>query len=130
MYARTACLVATAALLASSLASAQTPGCEVKRQDFVNGGASTATMQVAQGGNCELRFRFGGANAPDSWELARPPTSGKVTFRDDVASYQPNDGFAGQDNFTFAVFGKAPNCSKTCTRNGQYEVTVTVTPKS
>ena len=39
-------------------------------------------------------------------------------------------GFAGDDKFIVAVFGKAPNCGARCNRNGRFEFAVTVKPKS
>jgi len=58
------------------------------------------------------------------------PKSGKVVFKDDVAEYTPNDGFSGDDKFVVALFGKAPNCGSRCNRNGRFEFSVTVKPKS
>jgi hypothetical protein len=124
-----ATLIIAACLFPFATAYAQSAPCEVKRQDFVNGGTSTATMALEQSGACQFKFRFGGQNPPDSWELVEAPKSGKVTFKDDVAEYQPTVGFSGQDRFVIALFGKAPNCSNRCTRNGRFEVAVTVSPK-
>jgi hypothetical protein len=109
---------------------AQETKCSVKREPFVNGGVSTGTMILEQGNVCQFSFKFGQMNPPDSWELVEPPKSGKVVFKEDIAEYQPNAGFAGDDKFVVAVFGKAPNCGTRCTRNGRFEFAVTVRPKS
>jgi hypothetical protein len=113
-----------------SVVHAQETKCSVKREPFVNGGVSTGTMTLEQGSVCQFSFKFGQTNLPDSWELVEPPKSGKVIFKEDIAEYQPNAGFAGEDKFIVAVFGKAPNCGTRCTRNGRFEFAVTVRPKS
>ena len=109
---------------------AQETKCSVKREAFVNGGVATGAMALEQGSVCRFSFKFGQTNPPDSWELVEPPKSGKVVFKEDTAEYQPNAGFAGDDKFTVAVFGKAPNCGARCNRNGRFEFAVTVKPKS
>ena len=113
-----------------SLTRAQDAKCTVKREAFVNGGTAPGTMTLEQGSICQFTFKFGQTNPPDSWELVEPPKSGKVVFKDDVAEYQANAGFTGEDKFVVAVFGKAPNCGTRCTRNGRFEFAVSVKPKS
>lgn len=122
-------LVALSAWFHSS--SAQ-QSCQVTRNDFVNGGVAPAAMQIDGNGPCQFKFKFGGQQPPDSWELIEPPKSGKVSFGTDFAEYVPNAGFAGEDKFTVALFGKAPQCSAPgarCNRNGRYEISVKVGPK-
>jgi hypothetical protein len=113
----------------SATALAQS-SCKVTRENFVNHGSAPATMTLQQGESCDLRFRFGGSRAPDSWKLVTPPKSGTVTFKDDVAEFRPAAGFTGEDKFSVEVFGRAPNCSNRCERNGRFDVTVSVLPKS
>jgi hypothetical protein len=111
-------------------ASAQDANCEVKRNSFVNGGTSSVTMLMVNDGKpCQLHFRFGGQTPPDTWELVSKPNAGTVQFREDVAEYQPNVGFAGTDKFTVAVFGRVPGGRMHETRNGKFDVAVTVNPK-
>jgi len=119
------------ALLAYPFAAAhaQDGKCAVKGEPFANGGTATKTMTLEQESVCQFAFKFGQTNPPDSWELVDPPKSGKVVFKDEVAEYQPNAGFTGEDKFVVAVFGKAPNCSNRCTRNGRFEFAVSVKPK-
>ena len=111
-------------------AQSQDDACEVKKDNFVQGGTSSATMVMVNDGKaCQFKFRFGGQNPPDSWELVVPPQSGKVQFDDDVAEYRPNPGFTGNDKFVVAVFGKTPGGKRHDARNGRFEVSVTVKPK-
>jgi hypothetical protein len=116
-------------------AFAQSPDatCEVHRDDFKAGGTSSATIVMINDGKpCRLIFRFGGQNPPDTWDLVTPPQSGTVQFNKEAAAaeYLPNPGFAGNDKFTFAVFGRAPNLNKKSERDGRFDVSVTVKPKS
>jgi hypothetical protein len=107
--------------------------CQVTRGDFVNGGAATAAMQLEGAGPCQFKFNFGGQQPPDKWELVEPPKSGKVSFGTDFAEYVPNAGFAGEDKFAIAIFGKAPQCTASgarCNRNGRYDIAVTVKPRT
>ncbi len=123
-------LCAALLFVCSAHASAQDVGCQVKREAFVNGGVSSATMLVINDGRpCQLTFQFGGQNPPDSWELVTKPQSGTVTFRGDVAEYQPNAGFTGSDKFIVAVFGRTPGGKRHETRNGRFDVAVTVNAK-
>src|SRR4030095_6705418 len=126
-------LLSLAYCSAFGLANAQQTTCQVTRNDFVNGGVAQATMQISDMGPCQFKFKFGGQSAPDTWELIQPPKSGKVSFGADYAQYEPDAGFVGEDKFTIALFGKAPQCTASgarCNRNGRYEITVTVKPKS
>jgi hypothetical protein len=129
MNVKCALLASVLASVACSLAQAQDPKCQVKRDQFVNGGRANGSMKVEQNGVCEFKFRFGGTNPPDSWNLVTPPKSGKVAFKEGIAEYRPNEGFVGDDKFTIALFGKTPNCGTRCNRNGQYEISVQVLPK-
>jgi len=123
-------LLALTTSMAAVPADAQPATCAVERKPYVNAGRADATMVVEEGSTCPFRFRFGGTNPPDSWKLVEKPKSGKVSFSTDVAEYQPAEGFTGEDRFVIAVFGTAPNCGTRCVRNGEYQVTVTVKPKS
>ena len=130
ILARACVLIALSVWLQSS--SAQ-QSCQVTRQDFVNGGVAPAAMQIEGTSPCQFKFKFGGQQPPDSWELAEAPKSGKVSFGADFAEYVPNGGFTGEDKFVVALFRKAPQCSAPgarCNRNGRYEISVTVKPKS
>lgn len=111
-------------------ATAQDVTCTAKKEPFVNGGTTSAVMLMINDGKpCQLRFRFGGEHAPDSWELVSKPQAGTVQFRDDAAEYQPNPGFTGTDKFTVAVFGRSTGVKKRDARNGKFDVSVTVNPK-
>ena len=123
-------LLALAPSMFATHASAQPASCVVERKPYVNAGRADATMVVEEGSPCQFRFRFGGTNPPDSWKLVESPKSGKITFNADVAEYQPTAGFTGEDRFVIHMFGTAPNCGSRCTRNGEYQVTVTVKPKA
>ncbi len=109
---------------------AQSPKCKIKRDPFVNNGTATGTMTTEQGAPCEFKFRFQNIAAPDSWKLVTAPKSGNVAFKEDVAEYRPNEGFTGEDQFVLEIFGRAPNCSHQCNRNGRFEFSVTVRPTS
>jgi hypothetical protein len=123
-------VVATVAALWTVLSSGQVAACEVKREPLEKSGVASATMVLVNDGKpCEFRFRFGGQNPPDSWELVSKPQGGTVRFRDDVAEYQPNPGFTGNDKFVVTVFGRVPGGKRHDTRNGQFEVAVTVNAK-
>jgi hypothetical protein len=107
--------------------------CQITRGDFVNGGVAPAAMQIEGTSPCQFKFNFGGQQPPDNWELIEPPKSGKVSFGTDFAEYLPSSGFTGEDKFVIAIFGKAPQCTAPgarCNRNGRFEVSVTVKPKS
>ena len=122
-------LVAIAVLtLVAPVAFAQDANCKVDRKEFVPGRTSSATMVMTSGSTCQFRFRFGGQNAPDTWELVAPPKSGKVEFKEDIAEYRPNPDFVGSDAFAVNIFGKSPTARRD-TRNGKYEISVTVSPK-
>ena len=120
-------LVMLAALPPSSV-RAEGSSCSVKRQPLAKGQTSSATMVLRQGGTCRFRFKFGNVNPPDSWQLVTPPKSGKVVFTDDSAEYVPDNGFSGTDRFVVAVFGKEGNCGTRCTRDGRFDIAVTVKP--
>jgi len=130
MQLHVAILATFAIAFSMSEARAQNPPCRVTREPFVNGGIAKATMALDQDGVCTFRFRFGGQRPPDTWEIIEAPKSGSVVFNSDVAEYKPNATFSGQDRFVIAIFGIAPGCALYCTRNGRYEVTVAVQPKS
>lgn len=125
---KTPLLAAIGLTLLSPTAFGQDANCKVDRKAFVSGGSSSATMIVTSGSSCQFRFLFGSQNVPDSWELATPPRSGNVEFKDDTAEYRPNAGFVGEDAFTVGVYGKSPTARRS-SRNGKFEVSVTVTPK-
>ena len=126
---KTAVMMMTSMLVAGSVSAlAQTP-CKVTRENFENHGSAKATMTLEQGQSCSFRFRFGGQLAPDSWKVVAPAKSGEVTFKEDLVEYRPAADFAGEDRFTVEVFGRAPNCSTRCERNGRYDVTVSVAPR-
>jgi hypothetical protein len=110
----------------AGVAQAQEGKCEVKREPFVNGGVSKGSMAVEPGGVCRFQFKFGQINPPDSWKIVEAPKSGTVVFKGDVAEYQPNAGFTGEDRFVIEVFGRAPNCGTRCTRDGRYDFSVNV----
>jgi hypothetical protein len=122
-------LCAAVCMLAAVDSFAQSPNCKIKRDPFVNNGTSNGTMTTVQGGACEFRFRFQNTSPPDSWKLVDAPKSGKVTFKDDVAEYQPNADFSGEDKFVIEVFGRVPSCSHLCNRNGRFQFSVAVQPK-
>jgi hypothetical protein len=118
------------AALSTALSSGQGAACEVKKEPLEKGGQASATMVMVNDGKpCPFQFRFGGQNPPDSWELVSKPQSGTVQFWDDVAEYQPNPGFTGSDKFVVAVFGRVPGGKRHETRNGRFEVAVTVNTK-
>ena len=122
-------LVVLAVCWLTQAASAQQSDCQVTQSDFLPDIVSTAVMVVEGAGPCQFKFRFGGQNAPDSWELVEAPKSGKVTFSGDAAEYRPDPGFAGDDKFVITFTGSRPNCTKNCFRRGRYAVAVTVKPK-
>jgi hypothetical protein len=116
--------------ICATLSSGQSAACEVKREPLEKSGEASATMVMVNDGKpCPFKFRFGGQNPPDSWELVSKPQSGTVQFRDDVAEYQPDPGFTGSDKFVVAVFGRAPGGKRHEARNGRFEVSVTVNAK-
>jgi hypothetical protein len=124
------CIATSIAMLWTALSSGQSAACEVKRDSLEKGGQASATMVMVNDGKpCLFKFRFGGQNPPDSWELVSKPQSGTVQFRDDVAEYQPNPGFTGSDKFVVAVFGKVPGGKTRDVRDGRFEVAVTVNAK-
>jgi Bacterial Ig domain len=130
MQLQIAILTALVVTLPLAQANAQNAPCKVAREAFVQGGVAKATMILDQDGVCGLKFNFGGRRPPDSWELVQAPSEGTVVFNGDSAEYKPKAGFFGPDKFLVAVFGIAPGCAKYCARNGRYEVTVSVQPKT
>jgi hypothetical protein len=131
MKAPVATLLFAMLLTVQAPAQSQDATCEVNKEQFVPGGTSSATMVMVNDGKpCQFRFRFGGQNPPDNWELVTPPQSGQVQFNEDVAEYHPNPGFTGTDKFVVAVFGRSPGGKKRDARNGRFEVAVTVKSKS
>ena len=118
------------ALVIHAYAQSPTAGCQVKREPMEKSAVAIATMVMVNDGKpCRLAFKFGGQNAPDSWEVRTKPESGTLEVKDEAVEYLPAAGFAGTDKFVVTAFGRAPGGKRHNAREGTFEVTVTVSPK-
>ena len=123
-------ILGTLALATQVNAQSPAEGCEVKRDPMERGGVANATMVMVNDGKpCRFVFKFGGQNPPDSWEVRTKPKSGTLEIKGDAVEYVPAAGFAGSDTFVVTAFGRAPGGKRHETRNGTFEVAVTVNPK-
>ena len=119
------CVAMTAVGLGA--ASAQAPKCNVKHQAFAEGGVAQGEMRLINNGvACGFTFKFGGKFEPNTWKVEQTPKHGQVDAGGSTVKYVPDNGYAGPDEFTVAVFGTNPMRPRHEARDGRFHFTVDV----
>ncbi|MBK6804422.1 MAG: hypothetical protein IPG84_05955 [Betaproteobacteria bacterium] len=123
-------MVAVALAVCAGAAAAQSPDCEITRENFVRGGVAPAKMSVLNNGNpCVFSFKFQGSFDPDGWKVLDSPKHGKVEAGGSTAKYLPDPGYVGSDTFVVELYGRNPMQKGAPSLNGSFSFQVDVRGK-
>ena len=100
-----AVLVLMAGTTASGVAHAQTRDCAINGDIGPIGTNSTATIEMNAGETCRLQLKASGTL--EKSEVSRQPRSGTLILQGGGnATYKPQDGFKGTDEFAIMIEGR------------------------